>query len=82
VHRDTTHAAEMAEAQGVGAPALLGNGIIDWIVPEHPDASSEPGPFCRRVGAALEYLLARRGAEEQASRLDARLERYRGLGLR
>lgn len=81
VHRDTDHAAEMAEAQGVGSAALLANGIINWIVPEHPDAQAEAAAFCRRAGATLEYYLQQLVPQNPQARLDARLEKYRGLGL-
>ncbi len=33
-HGDVTHAAEMAESQGIGAAALLGSGIVHHVVPE------------------------------------------------
>ena len=81
VHRDTAHAAEMAEAQGVGSAALLANGIIDWIVPEHPDAQAEAAAFCRRASGTLEYYLQQLVPQNPQARLDARLEKYRGLGL-
>ena len=58
VHRDTEHAAEMAEAQGVRSGALKDAGIVDVVVPELPDAADEPEEFCRRVGAVLQYELA------------------------
>ena len=58
VHRDTEHAAEMAEAQGVRSGALKEAGIVDVVVPELPDAADEPEEFCRRVGAVLQYELA------------------------
>jgi acetyl-CoA carboxylase carboxyl transferase subunit beta len=81
VHRDTEHAAEMAEAQGVGSAALLANGIIDWIVPEHPDAQAEAAAFCRRASRTLEYYLQTLVTQNPQARLDARLEKYRSLGL-
>jgi acetyl-CoA carboxylase carboxyl transferase subunit beta len=35
VHGDTTHAAEMAEAQHVRAVDLLAEGAVQRVVPEH-----------------------------------------------
>src|SRR6478609_5520865 len=58
VHRDLTHAPEMARAQQVRALDLRERGIVDRIVAEHPDAADEPEEFCRRVGAVLEHELA------------------------
>ena len=47
VFRDTDHAPELAAAQGVRSADLLRNGIVDVIVPEHPDAADEPIEFSR-----------------------------------
>ena len=58
VHRDTSHAPEMARAQQVRAIDLHERGIVDRIVAEQPDAADEPEAFCQRVGAVLEYELA------------------------
>jgi acetyl-CoA carboxylase carboxyl transferase subunit beta len=58
VHRDTEHAPDMARAQKVRALDLFERGIVDRIIPEHPDAADEPEEFCRRVGAVLQHELA------------------------
>ena len=42
VFRDTDHAPELAAAQGIRSADLLRDGIVDAIVPEHPDAADEP----------------------------------------
>ena len=42
VLRDTTHAPELSAAQGIRSADLLASGIVDAIVPEHPDAADEP----------------------------------------
>ncbi len=81
VHRDTTHAAEMAESQGVRSADLLANGLVDRIVPERPDAADEPEEFCRRVGHVLREELAALLRQDPQTRLEARLTRYRRLGL-
>ena len=82
IHRDTRHAAEMASKQGVTAPKLLENGILDGIVPEHPDAADEPISFSRRVSATVDYLLTSLRAESDEVRLTSRLEKFRRIGQR
>lgn len=81
VHRDTAHASEMADSQGVRSLDLLANGIVDRIVPEQPDAADEPEEFCRRVGGALQEELAVLLQQRPQDRLRDRLDRYRRLGL-
>ncbi|WP_072805317.1 carboxyl transferase domain-containing protein [Rhodococcoides yunnanense] len=81
VHRDTDHAAAMAESQGIRSVDLLRDGIVDAIVPEHPDAAEEPVEFSKRLAGAIArelHELDRRGPE---GRLSSRLNRYRHLGL-
>jgi acetyl-CoA carboxylase carboxyl transferase subunit beta len=51
-HGDVSHAAEMAEAQGIGAAALLQSGIVHHIVPELPDDGPES------LGAAVSSAVA------------------------
>lgn len=58
VHRDTSHAAEMATAQEVLAIELARRGVVDRVVPEEPDAADEPAAFCARLGAVLAEELA------------------------
>lgn len=50
-----------SQATGLGSPALLAQGQIDWIVPEFPDAAWEPQAFCARIGWSLEHCLAELG---------------------
>jgi acetyl-CoA carboxylase carboxyl transferase subunit beta len=71
VHRDTDHAAEMAEAQQVLATGLAERGVVDVVVPEDPDASEEPEAFLARLGEVLTAELAglhARGAGSHAER--------------
>lgn len=75
VHRDTTHADEMARGQQVRALDLHRLGIVDRIVHEQPDAADEPEEFCRRVGAVLEGELAALRAAGPGS-AEARSLRY------
>ncbi len=77
VHRDTDHAAEMARSQHVLATELRRRGVVDRIVPEHPDAAEEPEEFCRRVGDALRFELARLATQEPADLVRTRAERFR-----
>jgi acetyl-CoA carboxylase carboxyl transferase subunit beta len=81
VHRDTEHAPEMAQKQGVRSKDLKANGIVDVIVPERPDAAEEPEAFCRRLGDVLSGELADLLRQEDGRRFDARLDRYRRLGV-
>jgi acetyl-CoA carboxylase carboxyl transferase subunit beta len=81
VYRDTSHAPELAAAQGIRSADLLASGIVDAIVPEHPDAADEPVEFCRRLSEALATEVhALRGIPD-TQRLAARLRRYRRIGL-
>jgi acetyl-CoA carboxylase carboxyl transferase subunit beta len=81
MYRTTARAAEMAEVQGVRSSDLLRDGVVDRIVPEHPDAAAEPDRFCARVGAIVERELAVLGQRDAAERYAARLARYRRVGL-
>ena len=78
---DTAHAPELAAAQGIRSADLLRSGIVDAIVPEHPDAADEPVEFSQRLsGAIAAEVHALRGLPD-AERLAARLQRYRRIGL-
>lgn len=81
VFRDTAHAAELAGAQGIRSADLLRNGIVDAIVPEHPDAADEPVEFARRMSTAIARELHGLREKPTADRYTARLERYRRIGL-
>lgn len=81
VFRDTDHAPELAGAQGIRSADLLRNGIVDAIVPEHPDAADEPTEFARRLGTAIARELYDLRAQPAGDRYAARLDRYRRIGL-
>lgn len=49
IYRDTEHAPQMMEEQGVSAFALLEAGIVDAVITEEPDAADEPAAFVERV---------------------------------
>lgn len=80
LHRTTDRASEVAAAQGVRSADLRRSGIVDRVVPEHPDAADEPEPFLARVSRALEYEIAGLLDEDDSARLAARYRRYRLLG--
>ena len=81
VFRDTAHAPELAAAQGIRSADLLASGIVDAVVPEHPDAADEPIEFSQRLSNAIAVEVhALRGLPD-ADRLAARLRRYRRIGL-
>jgi acetyl-CoA carboxylase carboxyl transferase subunit beta len=81
VHRDTEHAPEMAQKQGVRSSDLRAAGIVDVVVPERPDAAEEPEEFCRRLGRVLSGELSDLLRLTDDARFDARLDRYRRLGV-
>lgn len=81
VFRDTAHAPELAAAQGIRATDLLASGIVDAIVPEHPDAADEPVEFSQRLSGAIAAEVHALRAVPEAGRLAARLRRYRRIGL-
>lgn len=81
VFRDTAHAPELAAAQGVRSSDLLRNGIVDVVVPEYPDAAEEPGPFTGRLAAAIGAGVAGLRSVPATDRMNARLSRYRRIGL-
>jgi acyl-CoA carboxylase subunit beta len=82
VFRDTEHAPELSAAQGVRSVDLLASGIVDTVVPEHPDAADEPVEFSTRLSAAIAVELHALRGMPDADRMATRLRRYRNIGLR
>ncbi|MGE5695987.1 MAG: carboxyl transferase domain-containing protein [Candidatus Sericytochromatia bacterium] len=82
VYRDTSHAAELAAAQGIRSADLLAAGIVDAIVPERPDAADEPIDFAKRMSTAIAGQMAALGQIPAEQRYADRLTRYRRIGLR
>ena len=76
LHRSTSRASDVAAEQGIGAAALLAQGLVDRVIPERPDAADEPEPFMRRLGHVLEVELRALLAEPAGQRLAARAARY------
>jgi len=81
VARDTAHAPELAAAQGIRSADLLASGIVDAIVPEHPDAAEEPIEFTKRLSRAIAAELAALRQLPDNQRYADRLTRYRQIGL-
>ncbi|HZQ34067.1 MAG TPA: carboxyl transferase domain-containing protein [Mycobacterium sp.] len=81
VYRDTLHAPELAAAQGIRSADLLATGIVDAIVPEHPDAADEPIEFTKRLSTAIAGEVSALRAAPTEGRYTARLTRYRRIGL-
>ncbi|MDT5092422.1 MAG: acyl-CoA carboxylase subunit beta [Mycobacterium sp.] len=81
VYRDVAHAADLAAAQGIRATDLMASGIVDAIVPEHPDAADEPIEFTKRLSRAVAAEVAASRSEPSAQRYTNRLARYRRIGL-
>ena len=80
VHRTIERADEMAASQRVRSVDLREDGIVDRIVPEHPDAASEPEAFCRRMAEAIHQEVDELWRADSGARVAARLERYRRMG--
>lgn len=81
VFRDVCHAPELAAAQGIRSTDLLAAGIVDAVVPEHPDAADEPVEFAKRLSRAIAVEVHALRAVPDAERLRGRLRRYRRIGL-
>ncbi|MDQ2627501.1 MAG: acetyl-CoA carboxyl transferase [Actinomycetota bacterium] len=81
VFRDTEHAPELSDAQGIRSADLKAHGIVDVIVPEHPDAAAEPIDFAQRMSRAIAVELDALRRTPAEARLSTRLERYRRIGL-
>jgi acetyl-CoA carboxylase alpha subunit len=80
VFRDTAHAAELAAAQGIRSADLLASGIVDAVVPEHPDAAEEPVEFSARLSVAIATELHALREIPDIERMATRLERHRRIG--
>lgn len=81
VYRDVDHAPALATAQGIRSADLLRDGIVDAVVPEHPDAADEPRQFTARLSATIATELHRLHTVPGERRLGVRLARYRRIGL-
>ena len=77
VYRNTSHAAELAARQGIGAADLAAHRIVDQVIPETP---GNPTGLCAGLGTALHHTLAALTAEDEPARAESRARRFRGLG--
>jgi acyl-CoA carboxylase subunit beta len=75
VHRDTAHAAELADRQGIRAADLAAAGVVDHVV-----AETGADQLVRDLGRLLRAELDALAATDDATRLTRRRRRYRGLG--
>lgn len=80
VHRDTLHAAELAQEQGVHVASLYRIGLVDHVVPETPAAHVDARAFCTSMAEAIEYELSQAAAIPDADRLERRAARFHQLG--
>jgi acetyl-CoA carboxylase alpha subunit len=81
IFRDTHHAGELAAAQGIRSKDLLASGIVDVVVPEHPDAADEPIAFAKRLSRAIAHEVHELRAVPDTERMTARVQRHRRIGL-
>ncbi|SIR74606.1 carboxyl transferase domain-containing protein [Williamsia sterculiae] len=79
VHRDTTHAADMARDQGIGVVDLHRTGVVDQVIGEEA-AGDDPSVFCRRVGDAVGVALAQVADIPVATLAVRRAARMDGVG--
>jgi acetyl-CoA carboxylase carboxyl transferase subunit beta len=80
LHRTTTFAPVISVQQGVNIASLSGNGLVDHIVDERPDAAAEPEEFCRRMARAIAYELSAASAVPPAERVNRRERKFQQLG--
>lgn len=78
--RDTSHAPDLARAQGIRSADLLANGIVDAVVGEPADAASDHEAFVSAMAIAIGRALRSVAPQPQAERLERRHARYRHLG--
>ena len=81
LYRTPDRAAEVAAQQRVRSVDLREVGVVDRIVPEHPDAADEPEPFCLRMAAAISEEMSELLNQDHTARRWARRQRYRNLGM-
>jgi acetyl-CoA carboxylase carboxyl transferase beta subunit len=80
LYQTPSRAMQAAARQGVRSADLVHSGIADRIIPEHPDAADEPGPFLSRLAAALRQELGLLLHAPSADYADRRYRRYRRIG--
>ncbi len=77
MYRDTDHAADLAEQQGIRAADLAAAGVVDEVI----TGTGPPGPdLVQGLGHAVQRALAQLARQNPQRRLAARARRYRRLG--
>ena len=79
VYRDRAHAAELATRQGIRATDLAALGIVDQVIPE-PGRDVLSRDLADALHRALHWALADVRAQDEDTRLAARVRRYRHIG--
>ncbi len=79
VYRDRAHAAELAARQGIRATDLAALGIVDQVIPE-PGRDVLSRDLADALHRALHWALADVLAQDEGTRLAARVRRYRHIG--
>lgn len=81
IFRDSSRAAEAAEALKLTARDLKEHGIVDEVLPEPlGGAHNEPAEAIQVVGDALDRVLTGLAEVDSDALVDARYERYRRIG--
>jgi acetyl-CoA carboxylase carboxyl transferase subunit beta len=80
LYHETSHAPAMAAKQRVRSADLLAQGIVDRVIPEYPDAATEPEAFCLRIGAALRDELATLDNADIGCTRVGRAQRFETIG--
>ena len=81
IFRDSSRAAEAAEALKLTARDLKGRGIVDEVLPEPlGGAHNEPEAAIAAVGEALERVISGLSDADPAALVAARHDRYRRIG--
>jgi acetyl-CoA carboxylase carboxyl transferase subunit beta len=93
VYRDTAHAPELAQRQGIRSADLAARGVVDCVIAEGlpgtggaSDAGEAPGAadgdrLCRDLGHALHRALEDVVHSGEGPRMAGRIRRYRRLGV-
>lgn len=82
IYRDTEHAAQMMEEQGVSAPALMQAGIVDGLISERGDAAEHPDEFIRNVIAHIDHTLWELENNPRRVGREQRFRHYEALPVR
>ncbi len=76
LHRTVDRAEELAKSQAISSTDLRRHGIVDVVVPDRPGPGEEGEAFAARVAATAVALLREITAQDPASRIAARSQRW------